>query len=217
MNPIEVLAVIFFSLLKWIYKLPLLLFRAVKLISTQKQWKNRIILIALTPLFVVLYPLYKIVVQISLLQNPPVSLTADEKLSMRLFFAQSTVDRIRVSIGKGLIYRVLAAPDWYAFTVGHVIFYLDEELDEDKEIVLRHEIIHTLQYRKYGGRFCYLLLYACHLITSVVRHKFNFARSYEKHPAEVEAFVHEDVRVLQRFVRINRRVMTEHDVSCFRH
>jgi hypothetical protein len=55
--------------------------------------------------------LFQISVSISLLQNPPTSLTEDEKETMRLFFEERTVNKIRVSIGKGLIYRCLAAPD----------------------------------------------------------------------------------------------------------
>ncbi len=60
MNPIDILAVIILSLGKWSYKLPVLLYRAVKLIFAQKQWKNRLILLALGPLFIVIYPIYKI-------------------------------------------------------------------------------------------------------------------------------------------------------------
>jgi len=118
----------------------------------------------------------------------PRRLNNDERRSMAEYYPTEVIDRIRIIPGPSLIETLFMPPGVGAFTLGDDVYLANGETDASGSLI-RHESVHTLQYRESpGGVPGFLSVYYARIAGNFVTNGFDVWGAYGDIPFEIEAY-----------------------------
>ena len=142
--------------------------------------------------FTIAYPLYWVLKRLSNLRVRPRLLTASEKTYLTGHPAQELADSLNVVGRNSFLTWLLASQNDLAICVENLILQTGTA-PRVPACTLRHEAVHALQYKRYGGLIPFCALYFAHQITYWLWYwkDTSWMLAYAANPLEIEAHAFE--------------------------
>jgi len=197
-NSITLLGLILIQLCKAAFYIPIHLWHVLFVLwnNLQKSLKHRkwyfyiltTIQLILGICFIVVYPLFVMVKTTSDYFTPARKLSRSELACLAPFYHKAFVQKIQIVVGMSLMSFIVRGENDLGFTLETTI-YCHKDLGSKRLMnsVLRHEMVHSLQFKKLG-LIGFLSDYYAYFIVNYLFNGRDPVKAYLAIPAEVEAY-----------------------------
>lgn len=173
--------------------------------KSSKKWRKRdmavtAVFLVLSPLCLLIFPLYTALKSLSDHLQPPRALTHTERKALILhdqLYPEEIVNQMRI-VEYPSIMSILFLGNAAAFTLEYDIYLSGRKLAAD---VARHEIVHCQQYTRHGGPVPFLALYFAEFVVNYFGNGFHYHWAYLDIEYEKEAYYLEHLSNLREYLR----------------